>query len=77
MSVTIYHNPRCGKSRETLRLLRDRGIEPRVVEYLKAPPSASELKRILGLLGLGPRALTRQKEAPYKDNNLADGTLDQ
>jgi arsenate reductase (glutaredoxin) len=63
MAVTIYHNPRCSKSRETLSLLQQRGVEPHVVEYLKTPPSAAELKRILGLLGMAPRELLRRKEA--------------
>lgn len=63
MSVTIYHNPRCGKSRQTLDLLRSRGIEPVIVEYLKTPPDAAELKRLLALLGLAPRDLLRRKEA--------------
>jgi arsenate reductase (glutaredoxin) len=63
MSVTIYHNPRCGKSRQTLALLRERGIEPRIVEYLATPPSEAELKRLLTLLGLTPRQLLRAKEA--------------
>ena len=61
--VTIYHNPRCTKSRETLELLRARGIEPTVVEYLKTPPSPAELTAILAKLGKGPRAVTRAKEA--------------
>jgi arsenate reductase len=61
--VTIYHNPRCGKSRDTLRLIEDRGITPNVVEYLKTPPSAAELTRILGLLGKRPAEITRRKEA--------------
>lgn len=63
--VTIYHNPRCSKSRETLALLQERGIEPRVVEYLKAPPTAAELKALLQRLGLPAHALLRVKEAPY------------
>src|SRR5277367_4418269 len=63
MSVTIYHNPRCGKSRQTLELLRKRGIEPRIVEYLKTPPSAAELRGLLKMLGLAPRQLLRSKEA--------------
>ena len=75
MSVTIYHNPRCSKSRQTLALLRDKGIEPEVVEYLQSPPKAAELKRILGLLGLGARALMRRKEAAYKELGLADEAL--
>ena len=61
--VTIYHNPRCTKSRQTLELLRSRGVEPTVVEYLKTPPGAGELKAILGKLGKGPRDILRSKEA--------------
>ena len=61
--VTIYHNPRCATSRKTLDLLRKRGIEPRIVEYLKTPPDAAELRRLVKLLGIAPRALLRKKEA--------------
>jgi arsenate reductase len=75
MSVTIYHNPRCSKSRQTLELIRSKGIEPEVVEYLKTPPSAAELKDILAKLGLEPRDLMRRKEAPYAEKNLADAGL--
>jgi arsenate reductase len=63
MPVTIYHNPRCNTSRKTLALLRDRGIEPEIVEYLKTPPSAAELKRILGRLQMPAAKLLRRKEA--------------
>jgi arsenate reductase len=63
MNVTIYHNPRCGKSRETLKLLQDRGIEPEIVEYLSAPPSEKRLKEILRMLGKEPREILRKKEA--------------
>jgi arsenate reductase len=63
MSVTIYHNPRCGKSRQTLALLRERGIEPKIVEYLVTPPSEAELKRLVAMLGMAPRQLLRAKEA--------------
>jgi arsenate reductase (glutaredoxin) len=63
VTVTIYHNPRCTKSRQTLELLRDRGIEPTIIEYLKTPPNAAELKKLLAMLGLGPRQLLRAKEA--------------
>ncbi|HZS84568.1 MAG TPA: arsenate reductase (glutaredoxin) [Stellaceae bacterium] len=63
MTVTIYHNPRCGKSRQTLALLRERGVEPRIVEYLKTPPSAAELKQILAMLGMTAQELLRKKEA--------------
>src|SRR5215472_2732505 len=63
MPVTIYHNPRCNTSRRTLALLRDNGIEPEIVEYLKAPPSAAELKMILGQLKMPAARLLRRKEA--------------
>ncbi len=76
MDVTIYHNPRCSKSRETLGLLRARGIEPRIVDYQAAPPSAERLDEIIGLLGLEPRALMRRKEAPYSALGLDDPALD-
>ena len=62
-AVTIYHNPRCSKSRETLELLRSRGVEPTVIEYLKTPPTAAELSVLLAKLGKGPREITRAKEA--------------
>lgn len=73
MSVTIYHNPRCSKSRQTLDMIRDRGIEPDVVEYLNQPPSVDELKRVLALLGKGPRDILRPKEA--KEAGLDDPAL--
>ncbi len=76
MSVTIYHNPRCGKSRQTLALLKEQGLEPTVIEYLKTPPSAETLDSILQLLGVEPRQLMRTKEADYKALNLADPNLD-
>jgi arsenate reductase len=63
MTLKYYHNPRCSKSRAALQLLRDRGIEPVVVEYLETPPSAEELRRIVDLLGIPPRQLLRRKEA--------------
>ncbi|OIQ93697.1 arsenate reductase [mine drainage metagenome] len=63
MSVTIYHNPKCSKSRETLKLIEDKGLAPRVVEYLKTPPSAAELTVILRQLGLPASGLLRKKEA--------------
>ena len=68
MKVTIYHNPRCSKSRQTLALLRERGIEPEVVEYLKTPPSEEELARILDMLGKSPEELMRRNEAEYKEH---------
>lgn len=60
--VTIYHNPRCTKSRQTLALLKEQGVEPTVVEYLKNPPDAATLKRLLKKLGLAPQELIRRKE---------------
>src|SRR5690625_5459302 len=56
MAVTIYHNPRCSKSRQTLKLLQDRGIEPRIVEYLRTPPDAETLRHLIAMLGLSPRS---------------------
>ena len=72
MAVTIYHNPKCSKSRQTLQLLRDNGVEPKIVEYLKTPPDAKTLETYLKTLGMEPRDLMRRKEPPYKDLNLAD-----
>ncbi|MEE2767573.1 MAG: arsenate reductase (glutaredoxin) [Pseudomonadota bacterium] len=70
MSVTIYHNPRCSKSRQTLQLLRDKGIEPNIIEYLSTPPNPAELSDILDRLGLEPRDLMRKKEAEYAEAGL-------
>ena len=75
MSTKIYHNPRCSKSRQTLQLLKDNGVEPDIIEYLKTPPTAAELKKILKALEMSPRDLMRKKEAEYKENNLADDSL--
>ena len=74
MTTTIYHNPRCGKSRQTLGLLQERGIEPEIIEYLVTPPSPEELKNILGLLGKSPRDIMRKKET--KEAGLDDPALD-
>lgn len=75
-AVTIYHNPRCSKSRETLALLNDKGVEPEVVLYLETPPDAATLKSLLKMLGMSSaRELMRQKEDLYKELNLADSTL--
>ncbi|HEU0218219.1 MAG TPA: arsenate reductase (glutaredoxin) [Stellaceae bacterium] len=63
MPVTIYHNPRCNTSRKTLALLRDKGVEPEIVEYLKTPYTAAQLKTLLGQLGLPAKAIIRKKEA--------------
>ena len=61
MRVSIYHNPKCSKSRETLALLRNRGVEPLIVEYLKAPPTAAELMAVVGKLGIQPDRLVPAK----------------
>ena len=63
MSVTIYHNPRCSKSRQTLQLIEDKGISPTIITYLDNPPSIDELKAIVSKLGITPRELLRKKEA--------------
>lgn len=72
--VTIYHNPRCGKSRAALALLQERGIEPRIVEYLKTPPSKAELEQIISRLGIKPEQLVRKGEDVYK-SKFAGKTL--
>ena len=76
MSVKIYHNPRCSKSRQTLQLLHDQGITPEIIDYLKTPPSAEELDAILQKLGLEPRALMRKNESAYKETGMNNETLD-
>lgn len=73
--ITIYHNPRCSKSRQTLSILQEKGIEPQVVDYLETPPSAATLKALLKKLDMSPRELLRKGEDAYKDNNLADTSL--
>jgi arsenate reductase len=70
MKVTIWHNPRCSTSRRTLDLLRERGIEPEVVEYLKTPPTAEEIQEVLARLGKGPREILRKKEPAYAEQGL-------
>ncbi len=75
MTGIFYHNPRCSKSREALKLLQEKGIEPQVVEYLKTPPDADTLDAILQELGLEPRELMRRKEPPFKEQGLADPDL--
>ena len=75
MSVKIYHNPRCSKSRQTLQLLQDHAVEPQVVEYLQTPPSAAELRKVLQMLGIGPRELMRKKEAEYKQSGADNPEL--
>ncbi|HIL92185.1 MAG TPA: arsenate reductase (glutaredoxin) [Cycloclasticus sp.] len=75
MSIKIYHNPRCSKSRQTLQLLEEKGIQPDIIEYLKVAPTKAELESVLNLLSLGPRELMRKGEAIYKELNLKDTSL--
>ncbi len=80
MKVQILHNPRCSKSRATLNLLREAGVEPEITEYLNTPPDADQLHSILNKLGLKPRELMRQGQPEYKamgldDTQLSDGQL--
>lgn len=75
--VRIFHNPRCSKSRQTLELLREHDIEPEIIEYLKTPPSVTELTELLNLLNFEARALVRSKETLYKELDLAEATSQQ
>lgn len=75
MEVTIYHNPNCGTSRNTLALIRNAGVEPRVVEYLKSPPSRDELKEMIAQAGLTVRDALREKGTPYAELGLHDSGL--
>lgn len=75
MQVTIYHNPRCSKSRQALELLKKRGIEPEIVEYLNIPPDRETLARLLKLLHIKPRELLRKNEPEYKQAGLDDPAL--
>lgn len=70
-SVTIYHNPRCTKSRQALELLKEKGIEPKVIEYLKDPPSAARVKELIDMLGIEPHDLLRKGEDAYKTAKLS------
>jgi arsenate reductase (glutaredoxin) len=72
MSVTIYHNPACGTSRNTLAMIRQSGVEPVVIEYLKTPPSRETLVELVRALGISVRALLREKGTPYKELGLDD-----
>ncbi|HEK1768838.1 TPA: arsenate reductase (glutaredoxin) [Pseudomonas putida] len=73
--LTLYHNPRCSKSRGALELLEERGLAPTVVRYLETPPDAATLKALLGKLGIGARQLLRSGEDEYKALDLANPTL--
>lgn len=75
MNTTIYHNPRCSKSRQTLALLEERGIQPEIIKYLETPPDAQTLDRLLNMLGKEPRELMRRQEAEYKALGLDDPAL--
>ncbi len=75
MPVTIWHNPRCATSRRVLQMIRNKGIEPHVVEYLKTPPSVKEIKAVLAKLKIGARGLLRRKEPAYRNEGLDDETV--
>src|SRR5688572_10649369 len=72
MSITIYHNPDCGTSRNTLAMIRQSGEEPEIIEYLKTPPTRDRLVALIAAMGLAPRALVREKGTPYEALGLAD-----
>ena len=72
-SVTIYHNPACGTSRNTLALIRNAGVEPTVIEYLKTPPDGQTLERLISQMKISPRQLLREKGTPYADLGLGAG----
>jgi arsenate reductase (glutaredoxin) len=73
--VTIYHNPKCGTSRNTLAMIRNSGVEPQVIEYLKTPPSRDELMDLVAAMGLSLRDVLRQKGTPYDELGLANPAL--
>ena len=75
MTIKIFHNPRCSKSRATLALLQEREIEPEIRLYLEDPPQAHELQEILGMLKMTPRQLMRKGEAEYREQGLGDDSL--
>ena len=72
MTTTIYHNPACGTSRNTLAMIRESGDEPEVIEYLKTPPSRARLVELIAAMGITPRALLREKGTPFAELGLAD-----
>ncbi len=76
VDIVIYHNPECGTSRNTLALIRNAGIEPHVVEYLKTPPARDLLAQLIVRAGITPRELLREKGTPYAELGLADPALD-
>ena len=73
--ISIFHNPRCSKSRQTLALLEQQNIQPEIIEYLKAPPTTAQLSDIIHMLNIEPRALLRKGEALYKELDLANLSL--
>ncbi len=75
MDVIIYHNPDCGTSRNTLAMIRNAGVEPHVIEYLKTPPSRTMLKQLIARMGITVRALLREKGTPYAELGLGDPSL--
>lgn len=75
MDVVIYHNPACGTSRNALAMIRNAGVEPHVIEYLKCPPSRQMLVQLIERMGITPRALLREKDTPYAELGLGDETL--
>ena len=75
VDIIIYHNPECGTSRNTLAMIRNAGIEPHVIEYLKTPPNRSRLVSLIGRMGITPRALLREKNTPYAELGLGDPAL--
>lgn len=74
--ITIYHNPRCSKSRQTLKLIQDKGHEPEIIEYLKSPPSAGRLREILKMLGISAYGLLRTKEKEFSELGLSDSSTE-
>ena len=75
MTITIYHNPACGTSRNTLAMIRQSGEEPEVIEYLKTPPSRERLVELISAMGIRPRDLLREKGTPYAELGLGDSNL--
>jgi arsenate reductase len=73
--IIIYHNPECGTSRNTVALIRNAGVEPHVIEYLKTPPSRAQLEQLIERAGITPRDLLREKGTPYADLGLGDASL--
>lgn len=73
MSITIYHNPDCGTSRNALAMIRQSGVEPEIIEYLKTPPTRTRLLELIAAMGMSVRALLRQRGTPYADLGLDDG----